>query len=309
MQPSCRWTAKVTLIRSVVAVMAATLIGVSLWHLKAAEEGVSITSMTVGGVPATIYRPQGGGTLPSVVLAHGFAGSQQLMNSFALTFARNGYNALTFDFAGHGRNPNPLTGDVEAIDGATRRLMGDVSAIAAVARDLGDGRTAVLGHSMASDIIIRFAQDTPSIAATIAVSMFSPAVTAASPRNLLVIVGDWEPTLKREALRAVGLTTRPDLPQPGVIYGNFKSGTARSVAFIPHAEHVSVLFNQATMRQSLDWLDRSFGVTRSTVVDVDRRGTWILVLFAGIVLLAWPLSVLLPRISSVPICPLFSLIT
>ena len=38
--------------------------------------------------------------------------------------------------------------------------------------------------------------------------MFSPAVTADAPRNLLVIVGDWEGFLKSEALRAVGLATR-----------------------------------------------------------------------------------------------------
>ena len=70
-------------------------------------------------------------------------------------------------------------------------------------RGLGDGRLAVLGHSMASDIIVRFAQAAPDVAATIAVSMFSPVVTATTPRNLLVITGEWEGMLKREALRAV----------------------------------------------------------------------------------------------------------
>ena len=62
---------------------------------------------------------------------------------------------------------------------------------------------------MASDIVVRYAQTDPSVAATIAVSMFSPAVTPTSPRNLLVIAGDWEGMLKKEALRAVGLSTAP----------------------------------------------------------------------------------------------------
>ena len=179
-----------------------------------------------------------------------------------------------------------MSGDVDLIEGATRRLLSDVSTIAAEARDLGDGRIAALGHSMASDIIIRFAEGDPSVAASIVVSMFSPAVTATSPRNLLVIVGDWEGTLKREALRAVGLATQPDIPRPGVTYGNFEAGTARRIAFIPHAEHVSVLFNQATMRESLDWLDSSFGVSRSATAIIDDRGPWIIALFAGIVLLS-----------------------
>lgn len=288
-------------IRTIAVVLAAVLIGVALWHLKVAEEGVSVTAVSVAGIPATVYRPHGGGRPPALVIAHGFAGSQQLMKSFALTFARNGYIALTFDFVGHGRNPSSMSGNVDLIEGATRRLLGDVSTIAAEARGLGDGRIAVLGHSMASDIIIRFAEGDPAVAATIAVSMFSPAITASSPRNLLVIVGDWETTLKREALRAVGLATQPDIPRPGVTYGNFEAGTARRAAFISHAEHVSVLFNQATMRESLGWLDSSFGVTRRAAAIIDDRGPWILVLFAAIVLLAWPLSFLLPRVSPVPV--------
>jgi hypothetical protein len=44
--------------------------------------------------------------------------------------------------------------------------------------------------------------------------MFSPAVTATAPENLLVVVGDWETTLKREALRAVGLATAPEAAEP-----------------------------------------------------------------------------------------------
>lgn len=285
--------------RIIAAIFAAVLIAVALWQLKAAEEGVSISSVSVAGIPATVYRPQGSGKLPAVVIAHGFAGSQQLMASFALTFARNGYVALTFDFAGHGRNPSPLSGNIERVDGATQRLVDDVAAVAAEARKRGDGRIAVLGHSMASDIVVRFAQGDPSVAATVAVSMFSPAVTAASPRNLVVIVGNWETTLKREALRAISLATLPEEPRPGVTYGNFDSGTARRAAFIPHAEHVSVLFKEGTMRESLAWLDRSFGTTRNTAAQFDNRGPWIIALFAGVVLLAWPLSSLLPRVSTV----------
>ena len=153
---------------------------------------------------------------------------------------------------------------------------------------------------MASDIIVRYAEGDPAVAATIAISMFSPAVTATSPRNLLVLVGDWETMLKREAVKAIGLATEPEAPVPGVTYGDFEQGTARRAAFIPHAEHVSVLFKQSTMRESLAWLYRSFGVTRSAPPEIFGRGPWIAALFSGIVMLAWPLSFLLPRVSPVP---------
>ena len=289
-----------TPVRAIVAALSALLIALALWQLTASERGVMVTRLTIDGIPATAYQPSGGEKAPAVLIAHGFAGSQQLMTSFALTFARNGYVAVTFDFAGHGRNPQRMNGDVNLIEGATRRLLQDVRKVAENARALGDGRIAVLGHSMASDIVVRFAESDPSVVATIAVSMFSPAVTATSPRNLLMIDGDWEGTLKTEALRNIGLVSAPKPPQAGVTYGDFTAGTARRAAFSPHAEHVSVLFNEATMRESLAWLDASFGVPRLGAPEVDSRGPWIMALFAGVVMLGWPLSSLLPRTCPLP---------
>ena len=137
--------------------------------------------------------------------------------------ARTGYTAVTFDFPGHGRNPRPLTGNITDANGATRVLVAETSRVALFARGLGDGRLAALGHSMASDIVVRFAQTTPDVAATVAVSMFSPVVNADSPPNLLIVVGAWESRLKKEALRAVGLAIAPAEPQPGVTYGGLRA--------------------------------------------------------------------------------------
>jgi dienelactone hydrolase len=289
-----------TALRALIALLAAGVIALSLWQIKGADRGIAVTPLAIGSIPATLFRPEAGGPSPVVVIAHGFAGSQQLMQSFALSFARNGYAALTFDFAGHGRNTTSMNGDLELIEGATRRLLDDLAKVAAEARRLGDGRLAVLGHSMASDIVVRYAEGDPEVAATIAVSMFSPAVTAQSPRNLLVIVGEWEGMLKEEALRAVGLAIAPRKAEPGVTYGDFAAGTARRAAISPHVEHASVLFSAASMREAVAWADQSFGIARPGPVETDGRGPWILALFAGVVLLAWPLSSLLPRVSVPP---------
>jgi pimeloyl-ACP methyl ester carboxylesterase len=219
------------------------------------------------------------------------------MQSFALDIARNGYTAVSFDFPGHGRNPRPLTGSLTEIDGATRTLVASLAEVARYARGLGDGRLAVLGHSMATDIVVRFAESDPQVAATIAVSMFSPAVTATAPRNLLVITGDWEGTLKREALRAVGLATAPAAAQPGITYGDPAAGTGRRFAISPHVEHVSVLFSQASSREAIAWLDRCFGIVRTTPLQLRSRGPWILLLVAGVALLARSLAALLPSVA------------
>ncbi len=86
------------------------------------------------------------------------------MQPFATTFARNGYTAVTFDFPGHGRNPKPLTGSITDENGATRVLVAEMARVAAFARPLGDGRFAVLGHSMASDIVVRFTRSRSDVA-------------------------------------------------------------------------------------------------------------------------------------------------
>ncbi|MEO8004897.1 MAG: alpha/beta fold hydrolase, partial [Betaproteobacteria bacterium] len=280
------------------AMLAIFAIVLSLWRLGAAADGVLVTTTALAGTPVTVYRAATAQPAPVVVIAHGFAGSQQLMQSFALTFARNGYIAVTFDFPGHGRNGRPLTGSLTEIDGATRTLVASVAEVARYARGLGDGRLAVLGHSMATDIVIRYANATPGVAATIAVSMFSPAVTSSAPRNLLVIVGDWEGTLKREGLRAVSLATAPAAAQPFMTYGDPATGTGRRIAFSAHVEHASVLYSVDSLREALGWLDATFGRERARAPAVESRGQWILLLVAGVVLLANPLAAWLPQVAA-----------
>ncbi|WP_248306891.1 alpha/beta fold hydrolase [Bosea sp. AAP35] len=282
--------------------LAVVAIGVALVQLQDARRGVITESMSVDGTPMTVFRPvQGSGAAPVVVIAHGFAGSQQLMQPFAVTLARAGYVAVTFDFAGHGANPMPLTGSISREDGATRRLVDETARVAERAIGLGDGRLALLGHSMATDIIVRVAQSRADVAATVAVSMFSPAVTATTPRNLLVIAGEWEGGLRREALRAVGLVSAPAPPEAGVTYGDVAAGTARRAAVSPRAEHVGVLYNEVSLREALAWLDASFGRPAVASPDLDGRGVWILLLLLGVVVLASPLSALLPRAASPPV--------
>jgi len=288
---------RLSLTNSVLAVLSAIAILTALWRLHQNYAGVQIAEMNVDGTPATIYRPASAPLGPVVLIAHGFAGSGKLMQSFALTFARNGYIAATFDFRGHGRNPKPLTGNLTEVEGATKALVAETAKVAAAVRPLGDGRLAVLGHSMASDIVVRFAESDPTVAATIAVSMFSPAVTATSPRNLLVIVGDWEGFLKTEALRAIGLATSPKAAEPSVTYGEIDKGTGRRAAFSPHVEHASVLFSQSSMREAVDWLDQTFGVARTAPLQLDARGPWIMLLLAGVVGFARPLFAFLPVVA------------
>ena len=57
-----------------------------------------------------------------VLIAHGFAGSQQLMQPIATTLARNGFVAIPFDFPGHGRNTSPMRGGLTDQNASRRTL-------------------------------------------------------------------------------------------------------------------------------------------------------------------------------------------
>ena len=143
------------------------LILAGLWHLERERTDLSITPLAVGSTPATVYQRVGGAKAPAVIIAHGFAGSRQLMEAYALTLAQAGYVAVSFDFEGHGRNPTPMSGDVTRVDGTTQMLKREIGRVtdAVLALPGVDGRVALLGHSMASDIIVRRALDDPRIAA------------------------------------------------------------------------------------------------------------------------------------------------
>lgn len=287
-------------LRIIVALVALMAIAVALWQLQAGKDGLIITHTEIGATPVTVFRQPSVTSAPVVVIAHGFAGSQQLMQPFAQTLARNGYIAVTFDFTGHGRNPLTMQGDVDEPTKITGVLVDELGRVTDYARKLpeSDGRAAVLGHSMASDIVVAYAVEHPEIIATVAVSVFTRKSTATLPHNLLVIVGALEPQmLKDEGLRIVNQVAGGNAVE-GRTYGSFADGTARRFVLSSGVEHIGVLYSQDSMRESLHWMNDAFGRTSSGWID--QRPRWLALLFGGLIALAWPLSKLLPRAAATP---------
>lgn len=266
---------------------------VSVWRLEAARAGLEITSLSVGTTPATITRLPGVTSAPVVVVAHGFAGSRPLMEGFALTLARAGYIVVNYDLLGHGHNPVPMSGDVSVITGTTQVLMDEMARVsdAALALPGADGRLALLGHSMASDVVVRQAVRDPRVGAVVAVSMFSRAVTKDQPRNLLVVTGAWEGPLAAAAERAVRLADPS--AQLGQTVGDAAQGTGRRAVLAPQVEHVGVLYSRTTLTEARDWLNAGFG--RNGTGDVPARGGWVALLLVSVVALGWPLAGALRR--------------
>ena len=283
----------------VIGIAAMLVIGLSVVMLERGRAGLELTDVMIGTTPATLYRlPDSVG--PLVIIAHGFAGSRQLMQTYALSLAQSGFAVLAYDLEGHGRNPVPMSGDVTSIDGTTALLVAELRRVIAVARTLpnGDRGIALLGHSMATDIIVRasIAEDRAStpVSAVVAISMFSQAVTALAPARLLVISGEWEAMLRRAALDALRLL-KPDAQEGDTV----TAGTVTRRAIVaPSVEHVGVLFSATAVTAARDWLDGAFATasTRPLILP----GVWILTLLAGIVILFRPLVALLPQVSVGP---------
>ncbi len=284
-----------THLKVVVAVLALAAVSFGLARLAGTDAALEVTETRLGPTPVTIYSKPGGAPAPAILIAHGFAGSQQLMQPFAITLAQAGYLAVTYDLLGHGGNRDPLRGDVRDETGATRFLLEEMAKVADYATGLpgSDGRLALLGHSMSSDLVVRFAKQHPDqVTATVAVSLFSRQVTAQAPGNMLIVVGAWEPGLTAEGLRVLRLTGG-ETAQEGQTVGTFQEGNARRLVFADGVEHIGVLYSPESLAETVAWLNAAFG--RSDAGDPALWGWPLALLFGGLVVLAWPLSHLLPR--------------
>ena len=224
---------------------------------------------------------------------HGFAGSRQMMQGYAFSLAQAGYRVLAFDFEGHGRHPVPMSGDVTSINGTTQLLVEQTLAVVNEADNAAP--VALLGHSMATDILIRAAIVAPDrIGPLVVVSAFSQAVNASEPVNMLMITGAWEAGLRDFARRSVAMV------DPNAVEGELaQSGdVVRKAVVAPLAEHVGVLHSRLGRAEAVDWLNMAYG--RGQTAPVLPTGPATLILLIALVGLARPLARLLPSTPDQP---------
>jgi len=277
--------------------LALAVLGLS--SLAATRDGLVVTRTAVGTIPVTVFERAGAPPAPAVLIGHGFAGSQQLMQPFAVTLARGGYRAVTFDFAGHGRNPTPMPGTIADHTRRTAALVAEARSVLAFARALpgSDGRAALLGHSMANEVLFAVARDDPGVSATVAVSPFLREGGPALPRDTLVLLGALEPAILRDAALRV-LPGGPSGGEPARTYGEIGRGDAVRLEIVSGAEHIAILYVRDSLAAARDWLDRVFA--RTSGGEPDRRASALALLILGVVLLARPASSLLPVIADPP---------
>jgi len=236
--------------------------------LGQAGTGVIDRQVTRGGHPMTLLMPEPqwqmvrheqehteededallshpGDPIPAIIVAHGFAGSRQMVAGYGYTLAHAGYAVILVDLPGHGLNENPYDreANVGAIDQALEVLRAQP--------EVDVSRIGLVGHSMGAEAVLRAASASPErYGAVVAVSPVFTEVSPATPRNLQLQAGVWEPDFLASAEQI--------LADAGGANADFANGRARELVAIPRAEHIGIVFRQRSHRAARDWFDRAF---------------------------------------------------
>ncbi|MEM7719749.1 MAG: alpha/beta fold hydrolase, partial [Pseudomonadota bacterium] len=285
---------------TVAAILLSAVALVCIFILEARFFGLEINEIRVNDTPVTLYVANGATPAPPVVIAHGFAGSRQMMDQISVSLARQGFLVASLDLPGHGRHPGQLSPDIGSLDGTTAQL---AQVVEQVAEDIAKrpdtiGPISFVGHSMATDLVIRAAERRDDVGGIVAISMYSPAVTPTSPSALLVISG-----AREEHLRGAGLDAA-QLVDPAASEGETvtRNGVTRRTAVAPFVGHVGVLFAPTSLLETTAWLREATEVGQ--IAPLDTSG-WIAgVLLTTLVLLVWPIAKMLPQRDTAPMLPL-----
>ncbi len=253
------------------------LIGIAVWQIASAQKGLQVINLRTNP-PVTIIAPASvsPASRPTVLIAHGFAGSAVLMRGFALTLAHAGFTTVSWDFEGHGANPEPFS-----LSADSSGLLHDAEKALAQAANAGlvdTQHVAILGHSMGSGVALLYGVTHPTTYATIAISPVPQNVSTTLPHNLLVMAGSLEPQFVANGEQLI--------TQAGGENSNLAEGTARQMTVIPNVEHISILFSPTAHATARSWLIGTFGAQAGATPYTDRRILWFGVGIVGFIFLS-----------------------
>lgn len=198
---------------------------------------------------------------PLVIVQHGFSASRQAMNRIAYGLARNGFAVLAADFRGHGQNPTPFNrGDLDD----------DIAQLIAYGRtrpEVDATRIALVGHSMGAAAVYRYAMEDENVAAVIPISGSVIAGDPQWPRNVLLLFASGDPErIKQQDRAAIARLTGLPAELARSAAGDMAAGTARRLTEIPGYDHVTILFADEVVRDSVNWLRGTWGLPDAAFV-------------------------------------------
>lgn len=289
-------------VRNLIWLAVAGLVCLGVWRLESERAQINQSTVDTTQGQVALYHSKAQPMGPLVVVTHGFAGSVQLMQTISRDLARAGFTVAAFDFLGHGRSALAMSADISRIEGTTAQLVAQTkSVVQQVRAHTGvQGPIALVGHSMATDVIVRAARDIPDVTAVAAISMYSDAVDKTHPQSLLILSGAYEGHLRAIALKYAQMID-PAAQEGETVQA--QSIIRRAVA-VPNTGHLTVLFHPVTLRETRSWLAQA--MNHPVPEQNTTTGPWIALVLGGLVALIWPTSRIIPRraVAPTPLMPL-----
>lgn len=253
---------------------------------------------------ALLYEPKGvtaKNPAPGILCIHGYINSRETQDGFAIEFARRGYVVLAIDQTGHGySDPPSFTNEFGAIDGLRYLRSLDI---------VDTNNIGLEGHSMGGWGIINTLKAFPdSYKAVVLEGSGIGSVTATFPRNMGVVLGEWDEysqgmwgtPVAKDAVKGDRLKkafgTNNDVVV-GKLYGSIEDGTARKF-YQPRTTHPGVHISTAGVGAAIDWFQATLQGGKP-LPPSDQIWLWKeignLIALIGMVLLFFPVGSLLLR--------------
>lgn len=241
---------------------------------------VEVTHLLLAGSAVQRFQPA---AEPAgvVIVAHGFAGSKELMRPWGYALARQGYETYLYDQPGHGDSTSRLQGQFGGPQ-LTENLRAIIDELIASGR-AQPGRIGLVGHSMGGGTVVGTALTDDRVRATVILSSsHRDGLPADRPVNLLALAAERDPGFMVHAVQALARSTNGGNGELGKRYGRFEDGTAREADVVEGLNHITIIYDQQVMQRSADWLHAALGTTAPAPVP-PLRWFWVLIgLAAGL---------------------------
>ena len=205
--------------------------------------------------PAQQARGSDPSLYPTVLFIHGLSASKSTMIHLGTEFAKSGMNSYLIDLPGHGESTGKFTwGNCQgAVQEALRYLSRPSDVLSPPVPIV------LVGHSMGAALAIQAARYDQSVANVIAVSPAAAQVDRTTPRNMLILLGEFDlPLVRRGAIflfqQATGISPPPlehfrDRSSP--------DGSKRMV-LLPWTEHSLGIFLPRALLEMANWLEHFY---------------------------------------------------
>lgn len=243
--------------------MLAVVIGMQ-YVIGRVHADVVVSREQVAGNPTDRYAAVGKAQ-GTVVVAHGFAASKELMQYWGYALARQGFDTYLYDQPGHGEQ----VGTLPAWRGLENNALGEnLRAIVAELIQTGrarPGNIALVGHSMGGATVVATGLVEAAVAATVAVSpAYSDSLPADKPVNLLSLVAERDPASIRMAAAQLA-------PQ----------SESRKRVDVADKNHVTILYDADVIDQASAWIHTAFGTKQPGPVGPVAPWGYIVAALAG----------------------------